>query len=212
VKSEKTDTRILTSGPEWKCSTDTVTNWSGLEFNDTVWKQVQKMKQQPSVALTGFPDKVPPAMWSGDGTPGSPQYAPAPHLAFRRVFFNYDVLKDANLTVIGIDDYTVYFNEKRLEPQPGDTADWTKAKTWNLMGKMRDGKNVLAIYVTNNIRMGYGLMPLISYTVSTSEFLPQPPQSVSPLDPRQAAEGAYRFPAIANFAIPAAQVNKKQGQ
>ena len=70
------------------------------------------------------------------------------------------------------------------------------------MGKMREGKNVLAVYVKNNIRMGYGFMPLLSYTVSTNEFLPQPPQSTAPLDPKQTAEGIYQFPAITNFPMP----------
>jgi TolA-binding protein len=204
VKAEKAETRVVTSGPEWKCNADTVANWSGLEFGDTAWKQAQKMKQQPAAALSGFPDKVPPAMWYGTGSPVSPEYAPVPQCAFRRTFFNYDALKEAKLWVLAIDDYSVYFNEKPLPPQPGDTSDWTKAKSWTLMGKIREGKNVLAIYVKNNIRMGYGLMPLLTYTVSTSEFLPQPPQSIAPLDPKLTAEGTYQFPIIANFLIPMA--------
>ena len=203
VKSEKTDTRVVTSGPEWKCSSDTALNWFGLEFSDTTWKQAHKMKQQPAAVLSGFPDKAPPAaMWFGDNAPASPQYLPAAHLAFRRVFYNYDMLKEAKLWLLGIDEYTVYFNERQLMPQAGDTLDWTKAKTWSLMGKMREGKNVLAVYVKNNIRMGYGFMPLLSYTVSTNEFLPQPPQSTAPLDPKQTAEGIYQFPAITNFPMP----------
>jgi tetratricopeptide (TPR) repeat protein len=206
VKSEKIDTRVVTSGPEWKCSIDTATNWFGLEFNDTAWKQVHKMKQQPAAALSGFPDKVPSAMWFGDNVPTSPQYVPAQHLAFRRVFYNYDALREARLWLLGIDEYAVYFNEKPLLPEAGDTLDWTKAKTWNLMGRMREGKNVLAVYVKNNIRMGYGLMPQLSYTVSANEFLPQPPQAASPLDPKQVAEGVYQFPAITNFPLPSAAV------
>jgi TolA-binding protein len=210
VKSDKTDTRAITSGPEWKCNIDTVANWFGLEFSDTAWKQVQKMKQQPAAVLSGFPDKVPPAMWFGDDSPNSPQYAPASQLAFRCVFYNYDLLKDAKLWILGIDQYSVYFNEKALVPKAGDSLDWTKAKTWDLMGRMREGKNVLAVYVKNNIRMGYGLMPLLSYTVSTSEFLPQPPQSTMPLDLRQTAEGAYQFPVITNFPMPSAAISAKK--
>jgi TolA-binding protein len=208
MKSEKSDTRVVTSGPEWKCSPDTAVNWFGLEFNDTAWKQVHKVKQPEAVTLAGFPDKVPPAMWFGAGAPASPQYVPATHLAFRRVFYNYDMLKDAKLWLVGIDEYNVYLNEKPLMPAAGDTADWTKAKQWDLIGKLRDGKNVLAVFVRNNIRMGYGLLPLLSYTVSTNAFLPQPPQSTTPLDPRLVAEGVYQFPAITNFVMPAAQVKK----
>jgi len=211
VKIERIDSRSVTAGPEWKCSPDTAVNWAGLEFSDTAWKQVQKVKLPESVALTGFGDKVPPAMWLGDGVPGSPAYVPAQQCAFRRVFYNYDMLKDAKLSVAAIDEYTVYFNEKQLMPSIGDTMDWTKAKQWNLMGKIRDGKNVLAVYVKNKIRMGCGLIPALSYTVSTNAFVPQPPQSASPLDPKLATEAVYQFPPIANFVMPAAApVAKKQ--
>jgi hypothetical protein len=210
VKSEKLETRVVTSGPEWKCLADTVVNWYGMEFGDTTWTHAQKVNLPATVAMTGFPDKkAPAAMWFGDGAVGSAQYAPAPHLAFRRVFYNYDPLKEAILWLAGIDEYTVFLNEKPLAPAAGDTADWTKAKQWNLVGKMRDGKNVLAVFVKNNIHMGYGLMPVLSYTVSTYAFLPQAPQTTAPLDPKQVAEGVYQFPAIVNFTMPAVQVKKQ---
>lgn len=205
VKHERAETRIVTSGPEWKCSTDTAPGWTGLEFNDEKWSGAHKVTLPSSVAITGFPAKVPATMWFGEGDPKSSAYKPAYSVCFRRVFYNYDALREGQLWLAGIDECNVFVNEKALPP---DTSDWTKAKKWDLMGKLRDGKNVLAVRVKNNIRLGFGFMPYCTYAVSTNEFLPQPPGSASPLDPKLVAEGAYSFPTVANFLVPAAAAKK----
>ena len=203
VKHDKAETRVVSSGPEWKCSVDTAAGWTGLEFSDEKWSGVQKVNLPATLGIAGFPASVPAAMWLGEGDPKSAAYKPAGAVCFRRVFYNYDLLKNAQLWLVGIDECTVFLNEKPLTVAPGDTLEWTKAKKWDLMGKLRDGKNVLAVYVKNNIRMGFGFMPYCTYTVSTNDFLPQPPGSTEPLDPKLVAEGAYAFPAIANFPVPA---------
>jgi hypothetical protein len=76
------------------------------------------------------------------------------------------------------------------------------------MGKLREGKNVLAVYVNAAGLGAYGLMPYCSYTVMANHFLPQPPGCAAPLDPRQVSESVYVFPVITNFTVPA-QVGKK---
>ncbi len=205
VKTEKTETRVITSGPEWKCSVDTTGNWFGLEFPDSGFKQVHKGSLGQAIAISGFPDnKVPTPMWWGEGAVGSASYLPAQQCVFRRMFFNYDLLKDATLWFAAVDDYKVFCNEKQLIVDEKDTTDWTKAKKWNLMGKLREGKNVLAVYVKNNIKLGNGCMPYLSYSVVTSMYVPQPPKATAPLDPKQVSEGIYQFPTIANFPMPAA--------
>jgi hypothetical protein len=205
VKQEKAETRTVTSGPEWKCSVDTAPGWTGLEFNDEKWSGAHKVTLPSTIAIAGFPGKVPTTMWFGEGDPKSSVYKPATAVCFRRVFYNYDVLRAGQLWLAGIDECNVSVNEKALPP---DTSDWTKAKKWDLMGKLRDGKNVLAVRVKNNIRLGFGFMPYCTYTVSTNEFLPQPPGSAQPLDPKVVAEGVYSFPAVANFLVPAAAAKK----
>jgi len=205
VKTEKTETRRISSGPEWKCSVDTSGNWFGLEFVDTAYKQVQKSSLGQAITISGFPDnKVPTPMWWGEGSVGSANYVPAKQCVFRRMFFNYDMLKEATLWFAAVDDYTVYCNEKQLVVDAKDTSDWTKAKKWDLIGKLREGKNVLAIYVKNNIKLGFGCMPSLTYSVLTNAYVPKPPQSTVPLDPKQVSEGAYQFPVIANFPLPLA--------
>jgi tetratricopeptide (TPR) repeat protein len=208
VKHDKTETRVVSSGPEWKCSADSAPGWTALEFNDEKWAVAHKTTASAAAIMTNFPFKSQAPMWFGEGDPKSAGYKPAPSSCFRRVFFNYDMLKDGQLWVAGMEEYAVFLNEKQLVPAPGDSADWTKAKNWDLMGKLRDGKNVLALRATANTKAGYGVMPYCTYTVSTNEYLPQPPGSTTPLDPKQVAEGAYAFPAIANFPVPAAAVKK----
>jgi tetratricopeptide (TPR) repeat protein len=208
VKHEKLETRVLTSGPEWKCNGDTVPGWTLLEFNDEKWAMAQKVALPAALSIGGFPAKTPPPMWYGQGDAKSAAYKPDPSLFLRRVFFNYDILKEAQLWAAGIDECAVYLNEKPLAPSPADTLQWTKAKKWDCMGKLREGKNVLAVFVKNNVKTEYGFMPYLSYTVSTFEYLPQPPGTTSPLDPKKVAEGTYVFPAIANFSLPVAAAKK----
>ncbi len=208
AKHDKTETRVVMSGPEWKCNADTAAGWTGLEFGDEKWPFAQKVNQPSNIAASGFPAQAPAAMWFGEGDPKSAAYKPAGNVCFRRVFYNYDALKDAHMWLAGVDECAVWLNGKMLSPSPGDTLDWTKVKTWDLMGKLREGKNVLAVLVRNNIRMGFGFMPYCSYTVSATDFVPQPPGATEPLDPKLVAENTFVFPAIPNFPVPSGAAKK----
>jgi hypothetical protein len=210
VKSEKTATLSIKSDGEWKCIADTNRGWATLEYNDALWKPVQKVSLPPGTVITGLPDKTVQPMWFGETNPSSQQFLP--QVAFRRVFYNYDMLKQADLYITGIDDQTVYLNEQLLLPSAADTFDFRTAKHWDLMGKMREGKNLLAVYVKNNMRIGCGLLPLLTYTVVMAEYLPQPPGVQTPLDVKKVAEGTWTFPGITNFSVTPAIAPEKGKQ
>jgi len=89
------------------------------------------------------------------------------------------------------------------------TLDWAHAQDWDLLGKLRDGKNVLAVFVRNNIRLGFGCMPYLTYTVAANSYVPQPPGIAAPLDAVKVTEGAWEFPAIDNFTLTKQSTVKK---
>jgi TolA-binding protein len=207
VRRDTLKTCVISSGPEWKSCADTAAGWIGIEFNDEKWSIAHKVAATQAVADANFPVKRPPPMWFGEGDPKSAGYKPAPVVSFRRVFYNNEMLKEAQLWVAALGECGVFLNEKRLTTST-DAVDWTKGQKWDLMGKLREGKNVLAVYVNAAGLGAYGLMPYCSYTVLANDFLPQPPGCAAPLDPRQVSESAYVFPVITNFTVPA-QVGKK---
>jgi hypothetical protein len=206
TKTEKLDKRVVTSGSDWKCSTDTAAGWTSLDFKDTAWKPAGKGTLAPGVKIAGFPDSLPHPMWAQVSDAKMP---PVYTLALRRTFYNTDVLKEAHLWISAIDEYHVFLNEKQLVPITPDTLDWAHAQDWDLLGKLRDGKNVLAVFVRNNIRLGFGCMPYLTYTVAANSYVPQPPGIAAPLDAVKVTEGAWEFPAIDNFTLTKQSTVKK---
>jgi hypothetical protein len=148
-------------------------------------------------------------MWYGDGNPQSEQtYKPAQKLFIRRTFFCYQAPAQAKLYLAAIDQMNLYLNGNLLPQDSAASAVWNKANQWDLQGKIRAGKNVLALAVKNNIRMAYGVLPYLVYTSITNDYVPQPPGSPTPLDPKQVAEGTYVFPSIKNFPETKAHMKK----
>jgi hypothetical protein len=211
AQREKTETHSILSGPEWKCSADTAPGWSAPEFSDEKWRSACPAGLPKGVAMAGFPSAVPPAVWFGEGDPASPAFKPAATVCFRRTFFNYDIVKEAHLWLAASGECAVFLNGKALPSLSGDSADWTKAKTWDLRraADLKNGANVLAVRVKNSGRAAFAFMANVAYTVGAKEFVPQPPGAAEPLDPKQCAEGVYAFPAVPNFPVPAGSVKKE---
>jgi hypothetical protein len=115
---------------------------------------------------------------------------------------------------VAIDQVDAYLNSNLL-PQDSAVAaspSWNKAHVWDLQGKIRSGKNVIALAVKNNIKMAYGVFPYLVYTSTTNDYLPQPPGSPAPLDTKLVAEGTYVFPSIRNFPETKAHMKKMTGK
>ena len=93
---------------------------------------------------------------------------------------------------------------------PVSEESYARSAARELTGKMREGKNVLALWVRNAINLGYGVFPYLSYSAAGADYLPQPPGAASAMDPALVAEGKYAFPAIKNFSV-SRQQPKKEG-
>ncbi len=195
AKEEKLESKTVTSGPKWRCNTTEIAQWQGLDFNDRQWYKVAKEKPIPSIVITGFPGEVPTPMWYKNGD------TQANRLFFRRSFYIKEPPHGATLTLTAIDDYTVFINENKLPVDSTSTREWTNAQSWDLTGKLRQGKNVLAVDVNNTSQIGYGLYPYLTLTITTYDYVPKLPGSDKALDKNAISEDRYRFPKIVNFEI-----------
>jgi hypothetical protein len=213
IKREKTGDTAITSGPEWKCTNDSLSGWNALECIDQAWYPAQRAPSPKNIEITGFPKDVPRAMWYGDGNPQSEQtYKPAQKLFLRRTFYCSQAPPRAVLYLMAIDQVDAYLNGILLPRDSAMSASWNKACMWDLQGKIRSGKNVIALAVKNNIKMAYGVFPYLVYTSTTNDYLPQPPGSPAPLDTKLVAEGTYVFPSIRNFPETKAHMKKTAGK
>jgi hypothetical protein len=200
IKKEFPEERAILSGPEWKCLTDSVDGWNRLELNDQTWYPAQKIKMPDTMKISGFPSDIPIGFWYGEGNPKLPQqYKPAQKLFIRRTFYCPQVPLKAEFSLSAIDQFNAYLNGDSLFQDTCATLNWNHPHKWNLLGKIREGKNVLALFVKNSGLSEYGVFPYLAFTVTTREFLPQLPDAAAPTTLKAVSETAYDFPSIKNF-------------
>lgn len=199
VQSEKEVDKIISSSPQWKCFPDSQENWQTLDFNDAGWDKVAKTPA-PNIAITGFDKNLPKPMWNGPEKSN--------HLFFRRSFYLKDPPLSANLTVAGIDEYQLFVNNEELVLDSLSKVNWQKATSWDLAGKLRKGKNIIAAFVKNNLRMDYGFFPELSMRVMEHEFLPRFPGEKEPATKKDLSIDHYKFPEIKNFTIEVQEVKE----
>jgi hypothetical protein len=130
----------------------------------------------------------------------------------RRTFYCYQAPPRAKLYLALIDQADVYLNGNILAQDSAASTSWNTARAWDLQGKIRSGKNVFALAVKNSVKTAYGVFPYFSYTYTSNEYVPQPPGSAAPLDPKLFAEGTYTFPSIKNFPETKTHVKKAEGK
>jgi TolA-binding protein len=198
VKSETVVQRTVTSGPNWKCSEDSVGGWMKLTFDDLDWKSAMKGRIPDTVSLKGFPESVPPPMWLAIKRPNA-SYRPARKVFFRKTFYNRGTPRDVSLYIAGVDKIQIYFNGKKLSSDSTQSGRWNDALQWNLTEKIREGKNVLAVKVINTSGEGYGLLAYLPMEVTSFVYLPKPPGTDTPLSIEAVSIDNYVFPYIKNF-------------
>lgn len=200
VKNEKIDNKSISSGSQWKCTNDSVAGWLDLEFDDSKWHHVSKENYDTSISISGFPGKIPTPMWLSPSKPttGSPK---PDKVFFRRTFYIDNSPHEADLFLSAFDNFSVYLNGEKLQADSSSSVQQYSTKKWNIMGRLRNGKNNLSIKVTNNNKTNYGLFVYLSLSLSSSEYLPVFPGTKDPVDKKKVEEGAYVFPYIKNFSL-----------
>ncbi len=195
------DTNILTSSPKWRCSSDSPACWNRLECNSGNWRPVQKMNTSDSFSVSGFGPHTPTPMWCGSGTPSGADYEPARELFFRREFYLTTQPEHASCAITAADELEIYINDHRLVLDSTEALNWQRAARFDLLGKLRSGKNVISLHVKNNIQLTYGVWIRAQFVIQKSHYLPQPPGHTQPLSPDKVKKGNYDFPSVPNFTL-----------
>ena len=183
--------KVITSDSQWKCTKDSSYGWEKIDYNDAAWDRASKEDSLDRSIFSGFEQKPPIAMWDGKNRSNT--------LFFRRSFYLKDPPLSAELTIAAIDDYEIFINDVKVAKDSSNLGMWQKANSYNLDGKLRKGKNCLAIKVTNTLHMGYGLLPRLKMQVIVDTYLPKFPTSDTTVDKKSLSSERYTFPSIKNF-------------
>ncbi len=195
VKQEEIVQRHITSGGKWKVSKDSIALWREMEFDDSGWDTADKSTISDSIALIGFPNdlKINP-MWYYPDSNQVPS-----RVYFRRVFYLPEPPLSARLYVAANTFSSVYLNGKQLPKDTSATPVWYQSRSWDLTGKLRQGKNVLALEVINYAQEDYAAIPYMEVKISQKSYLPQLPGTQTTIPKEKTDEGVWIFPEIPNF-------------
>jgi TolA-binding protein len=192
---------VISSGNQWKCSIDTVSGWTGFDFNDSNWTTAQQTSTFNIDSQVVFPASVPLSMWWGEGNPDQiATYKPAEKLLLRRTFTVPQMPLESKLVFAANGIYTIFINGSLIAIDSSIVTP-VPVKTYDLMGKIRIGKNVLSIEVHTKQRDHYGIKPLIMFTTGTKSSHPKPPGFQKPMSLEEVRIDKYVFPEISNFEI-----------
>ena len=189
----------ISSGSQWRVFADSTAGWSSFDFVDTSWSKAQKNPLVDTSGISGFPSDPPLPMWLGTGhQDNAAEYKPYKRVYFRRTFTTSDMPHSAILHVAAKGSVEIFLNGHLLAVDT--TSGLAKsAHSWDLMGKIRNGKNVLAVKVESKNDTDYGFYPLVVMNIGTQIPLPKPPGSKKPLLPEEVKIDTYKFPYIKNF-------------
>jgi tetratricopeptide (TPR) repeat protein len=191
---EKIVDKSLSTGPQWKTSRTADSGWAGLDYRDGSWMRATKGRLPDTLALGGFPEETPTPMWLAREEAGNRGY-------FRRTFYLTEPPHQAVLFLASSDSCAVSLNGDPLHADTAAIAPYALFEK-NLTGRLRQGKNVLAIAVSDNGDSIGAVLPYASIRVAATEYLPVFPGAEEPLAPDIVAEGNWSFPRMRNFSLP----------
>lgn len=187
------------TGSQWRCTSDTVENWEKIDLSDTAWEKAQKAIYNDSVGINGFPGKTPLPMWLGSGNPAVKEsYHPEKKVTFRRTFTTTETPDSALFFFASKGPAVVFINGELLMSDTSASMGF-EARSWDLLGKIRKGKNVIAIQAESRSNDDNGIFPLLLMSIRTTVSVPKPPDYEEPLSSEQVTEDVYKFPFIKNF-------------
>jgi len=201
VKKQQMVQTAISTGAQWKWTEGPVENWFTFACDDSAWGKAARAPVSTQ-AISGIPGNTPIPMWrdTGSGEAGSPPGGGTSSVLFRRTFTIDDLPGSAELYLAAQGTVSIYLNAERLLPDTALTFTSGAVKI-NLLGKLRRGRNLVAIGVVPQDMSGYGIYPLILLSSGTDVALPQPPGYDAPMAVQDAAVDKYVFPEIRNFTV-----------
>lgn len=206
-KEEKMTQTAISSGSQWLVRADSASNWNSLNYNDSGWNKAQRAAVTTQT-MEGFPGNIPIPMWFGSGNPDSAAtYTPNSTVYFRRSFTTDQMPHKAMFYLAANGLIDLYINGDFLGSHAFLPDEQKTAATYNLMGKIRTGTNVIAVKARCN-ENPHALYPLLLLTVGTDVPLPKPPGFTEAMAPEAARVDNYVFPSIKNFTIEQSETSR----
>jgi TolA-binding protein len=192
---EQISDSTISSPVGWKCRADTATGWLSPDYNDSAW---QNAKVTTAHKVQGFGQIIPSPL-TLDGTMTLATSGGDPSLYFRRTISMNDMPLAAALVLHSTGAASVFCNGIPVSPDSISAA--TQTGSWNLMGKLRTGKNAIAIKVSTTGSSPGTIYPMLVLRISRMSFAAQPPGQDTMLSEKEVRSDVYKFPVIKNFSI-----------
>jgi TolA-binding protein len=185
----------IASGPQWKCTTDSVADWFAPACNDSGWKGAETARGAPAT-IAGFPSGTPsPLRCAGADTATVGQRS----VYFRRTFVVNDTPHNALFYVYSAGAASVFVNGRALSAD--SCTRLANVASWNITARLKSGKNLLAIGVKAPTPDSGAVYPLLELKLTKKTYGARPPESSSSLTPDQVRPDVYQFPPIKNFTL-----------
>jgi TolA-binding protein len=192
---EQISDSTISSPVGWKCRADTATGWLSPDYNDSAW---QNAKVTTAHKVQGFGQIIPSPL-TLDGAMTLATSGGDPSLYFRRTISMNDMPLAAALVLHSTGAASVFCNGIPVSPDSISAA--TQTGSWNLMGKLRTGKNAIAIKVSTTGSSPGTIYPMLVLRISRMSFAAQPPGQDTMLSEEEVRSDVYKFPVIKNFSI-----------
>lgn len=191
----KTFKNSITSGPQWKYCTDSVSQWYNHDFSDSSWNNFENTLSSGNLDISGFPDSA-PAPLNIKKNLSDTLNNKINTVYIRRSFYldNTPLRASFYFAADGLID--LYLNSMHLF---SDSLSLQKSRKYDLTGKLSKSKNVIAVKVLNNGNSG--IYPLLVMETETEEIQPVVPSQQVKLTLKDVQIDTYLFPFIKNFSI-----------
>jgi tetratricopeptide (TPR) repeat protein len=199
---EQISDSVISSPNGWKCSADTAAGWLSPDFNDSAW---QSAKVTAAQKVQGFGATVPLPLTLNGALPAAAS-AIDPSLYFRRTIMMNEMPLAATLMLHSTGTVSVFLNG--IPVAPDSISATTKTGSWNLIGKLRTGKNAFAIKVSTTGPAAGILYHMLVLRISRLSFAARPPGQDKHLSDEEIRSDVYKFPFIKNFSPEGAAVKK----
>jgi tetratricopeptide (TPR) repeat protein len=202
VSRERISDSVIASPAGWQCSADTGVGWLSPDFSDSMW---QNAKVTTAQTIQGFGQAVPTPLTLNGPIPAAAS-AHNPSLHFRRAITMNEMPLAATLVLNSTGSVSVFLNGIPISPD--SISATTKTGSWNLIGKLRTGKNALAVTVSTAVPAPCVMYPMLVLRISSLSFMAQPPGQEKQLSDEDVRSDVYKFPFIKNFSPEGAVVKK----
>jgi TolA-binding protein len=192
---------VFRTAAGWKCMTDTAPGWLTPEFNDSTWRNA---REAPPRRVQGFGALTPSPITLDGALPTAATAESA--IYFRRTVALQEIPYAATLLLDVSGSPLVFLNGASTAPDSISSA--AKIGTWNLSGKLRTGKNALAIKLMIKGTEPGVLNALLIIRIARQTFVAQVPGQDQPLSDASIQPDVYKFPIIKNFTLEGEVANK----